>query len=384
MSLPAAVRSGPVSFAILALALLAAACDAPAPSTAMPRDSIIARLADLRAIHTPEGVEVLEPIEVNGSTQWISIRGLNRANPILLVLHGGPGSPVMGMAWAYQKPWEDFFTVVNWDRRGVGKSFAAADSARLAPTLTLQQHVDDALVVVEHLLARFGQEKLVVLGYSYGSSIGPRLIDQHPDRFHAYVGLGQSGGPGSEAQLYSTLMERVREANDTVAIRELEALQPYPPPPGTGAVAKLLAARKWAREYDGGWYGKPTFDLYFALPEWGPEYTGDEVASLLPAMAWAERHLIDAPAGIPAERDGGTLRSPGGHAPRPLRPAHTVRERPRLLQPHRRPPQTVRDLRTQLTHDHVRRAGPNADDPGERGAAAGGRSPGVRGELDIF
>ena len=71
----------------------------------------------------------------------------------------------MGMAWAYQKPWEDFFTVVNWDRRGVGKSFAAADSARLAPTLTLQQHVDDALVVVEHLLSRFGQEKLVVLGY---------------------------------------------------------------------------------------------------------------------------------------------------------------------------------------------------------------------------
>ena len=70
----------------------------------MPRDSITARLADLRAIHTPEGVEVLEPIEVSGSTQWLSIRGLNRANPILLVLHGGPGSPVMGMAWAYQSP----------------------------------------------------------------------------------------------------------------------------------------------------------------------------------------------------------------------------------------------------------------------------------------
>ena len=81
--------------------LLGAACDAPARNAAtIPRDSIIARLADLRAIHTPEGIEVLEPIEVNGSTQWLSIRGLNRANPILLVLHGGPGSPVMGMAWA--------------------------------------------------------------------------------------------------------------------------------------------------------------------------------------------------------------------------------------------------------------------------------------------
>ena len=282
MSQPSAIRSaGPVSPAILALGLLAAACDAPTPDTAMPRDSIVARLADLRAIHTPEGVEALEPIEVNGSTQWLSIRGLNRANPILLVLHGGPGSPVMGMAWAYQKPWEDFFTVVNWDRRGVGKSFAAADSARLAPTLTPQQHVDDALVVVEHLLSRFGQEKLVVLGYSYGSSIGPRLVEQHPELFHAYVGLGQSGGPGSEAQLYSTLMERVREADDTTAIREMEALQPYPPPPGPGA-----------------------FDLYFALPEWGPEYTEDDVASMLPAMAWAERHLID---GAPEPRRSGMV-----------------------------------------------------------------------------
>ena len=68
--------------------------------------------------------------------------------------------------------------------------------------------------------------------------------------------------------------------------------------------AKLLAARKWAREYDGGWYGKPTFDLYFALPEWGPEYTAENVASLLPAMAWAERHLID---GAPEPRRSGMV-----------------------------------------------------------------------------
>lgn len=101
--------------------------------------------------------------------------------------------------------------------------------------------MNDALVVVDHLLSRFGQENLVVLGYSYGSSIGPRLVEQHPDRFHAYVGLGQSGGPGSEAQLYSTLMERVREA---------------------------------------------------------------DVAGLLPAMAWAEQHLID---GAPEPRRGGMV-----------------------------------------------------------------------------
>ncbi|MCY3698561.1 MAG: alpha/beta fold hydrolase [Gemmatimonadetes bacterium] len=265
-----------VTSVIMAIAFLGVPGSATAQSAAarsaadaIPRDSITGRLADLRRIHTPEGIEVLEPIEVNGSTQWLSIRGLNRANPILLVLHGGPGSPVMGASWAYQKPWEDFFTVVNWDRRGVGKSFSAADSARLGPTMTLEQLVDDAAAVVEHLLARLGHEKLFVLGYSYGTRIGPRLVERHPERFHAYVGLGQTAGPDAEHQLYATLMERVRAANDTTAIRELEALRPYPPAAGPGAVEKLLAARRWAREYDGGWYGKPTFDLYFALPEWG-------------------------------------------------------------------------------------------------------------------
>ncbi len=71
---------------------------------------------------------------------------------------------MLGMSWAYQKPWEDFFTVVNWDQRGVGKNFAAAGTARLGPTMTDQQHVRDAEVVVRHVLERLGQRKLVNVG----------------------------------------------------------------------------------------------------------------------------------------------------------------------------------------------------------------------------
>lgn len=285
--------------AALPILLAAGACEPASlePSQAavegIPRDSITARLADVRRIHTPEGIETVEPVEVNGTTQWISTRGLNRDNPILLVLHGGPGSPVMGMSWAYQKPWEDFFTVVNWDRRGVGKSFVAADSARLAPTMTLSQLVDDAEVVVEHVLESLGQEKLVIMGYSYGSVIAPLLVERRPELFHAYVGFGQSSGVDNEPELYRSLLERVREANDTTALRELEAFQPYPPPEGEPALETLIAVRQYARAYDGGWYGKPTFDLYYVLPDWGPEYTEAEAAEVLPAMSWAGRSIID-------------------------------------------------------------------------------------------
>ena len=139
----------------------------------MSRDSIAGRLADLTRIHTPEGIEVTEPVEVNGSTQWITIRGLNRAKPILLFVHGGPGSAMMGISWAFQKPWEDFFTVVNWDQRGVGKNFSAADTARLGPTMTDEQHVRDAEVIVRHVLKRLSHDKLIVMGYSWGTAFTP-------------------------------------------------------------------------------------------------------------------------------------------------------------------------------------------------------------------
>src|ERR1041385_8372149 len=72
------------------------------------REYITSRIADLRKINTPEGIEALEPVDIDGSKQWIAIRGLNRDNPVLLMIHGGPGSPMMPLAWAYQAPWEDF------------------------------------------------------------------------------------------------------------------------------------------------------------------------------------------------------------------------------------------------------------------------------------
>ena len=118
-------------------------------------------------------------------------------------------------------------------------------------------------------------------------------MQKRPEWFHAYVGMGQSSGPDNERELFRSLMERVRAANDTVAIRELEAVEPYPPPNGEPSVDQLLAVRKWARAYDGGWYGKPDFDLYFSLTDWGPEYSAQEAANVLTAMGWAGRQLLD-------------------------------------------------------------------------------------------
>ena len=264
----------------------------PPPVFPMSRDTIIGRIADLQRIHTPEGIEALEPVEVNGTRQWISIRGLNRANPILLVVHGGPGSPMLPMTWAYQKPWEDFFTVVNWDQRGVGKNWNPADTARLRPTMTSAQHVRDAEAVVRHVLKRLGQQKLVILGYSWGTMFTPLLVQQHPELFHAWVGVGVVGGDALGGDvLHTRLAEIARARRDTQAMRELEAMAPGATG-GPRGIERALALRKWARLYDGGWYGKPTLDLFFLLSDWGPDYTTAEAASLVAATQWGARAIV--------------------------------------------------------------------------------------------
>lgn len=253
----------------------------------MQRDSIAARIADLQAIHTPNGIDLMEEVSINGTKQWISIRGLNKDNPILLVVHGGPGSAMMGMSWAYQKPWEDFFTVVNWEQRGVGKNYRATDTAALASSMTEAQHLQDAAVLIPYLLKKLNQPKLVLLGYSWGTKFTTKLVQDYPNWFYAWVGMGVvSPNTNAEAYLYNRVLEMAKAANNTSAIQELEALAPYPDPSGF-KMRKALAVRKWVRFYNGGWYGKKNLDLFFSLHEWSPYYTSAEAALVNDATSWA-------------------------------------------------------------------------------------------------
>lgn len=261
----------------------------PVPS----RDYITARIADLCKISTPEGVQVLEPVEIDGTRQWISIRGLNRANPVLLMIHGGPGSPMMPSSWAFQRPWEDFFTVVQWDQRGVGKNYLESDLAALEPTMTLERMVRDAEEMVAYLRQRLDKDKIVVMGFSWGSTLGVHLARRRPEWFHAYVGVGQASGGAQEKYVYKRALELARQDANDEAIRELEDIAPYPGLDDDSAhLDKALLLRKWARFYNGGWYGKPDFDLFFSMPEWAPEYSQADVDVHQEATRWASERLI--------------------------------------------------------------------------------------------
>jgi pimeloyl-ACP methyl ester carboxylesterase len=130
----------------------------------------------------------LEQIELGGDKQWVLIRGRNRTAPIVLFLHAGPGMPMMYLAYAFQRSLENDFLTVQWDRRGAGKTYSPdTDVAKMR----VSQEVADSIELMEKLRARFGTNKIILVGHSYGSELGVLVAQKRPDLLRAYVGVGQ-------------------------------------------------------------------------------------------------------------------------------------------------------------------------------------------------
>lgn len=157
--------------------------------------AILLRPAWTPQIDTSSSVASLEEVTLNGSRQWILIRGDNRNDPVLLVLHGGPGMPAMYLAHASTRLLEKNFVVVHWDRRDAGKSFnpnMPPDQERVSVQLA------DAEALVRLLHDRFGTRPILLVGHSWGAYLGMLLIKRHRDWFAAYIGMGQVTDPAKE------------------------------------------------------------------------------------------------------------------------------------------------------------------------------------------
>lgn len=170
--------------------LLAPALSVQAQAPAPADDCLRARavVADLMRITSPDGVQESYKVRIGGIEQWLYVRGQDRANPLLLFVHGGPASPAAPSLWQFQRPLEEYFTVVQWDQRGAGRTFLDNDPDAVADSIRIQRYVDDAIEVAEHLRQRYGKRKLVLVGHSWGTVVGMHAALRRPDLFHAYVG----------------------------------------------------------------------------------------------------------------------------------------------------------------------------------------------------
>jgi len=256
----------------LGLATGAAAQTTP-PADGDPYTPGRMQMTDMQRIVTPHGVQESFEVTLGGARQWVNVRGADRDNPILLFVHGGPAAVEMPIGWAFQRPWEDYFTVVQWDQRAAGKSYLLNDPQAIAPTLTPDRYRDDAIELIELIRKRYGKRKIFLLGHSWGSAVGLSVAVKRPDLLYAYIGMGQLiDFQENEKVSYAQVMAQARADHNAQAVKELESIAPYPALEHLD-VAKTAIERKWSIHYGGLAAGRQDGDFYFHAGRLSPDYT---------------------------------------------------------------------------------------------------------------
>lgn len=179
--------------------------------------------------------------EIGGMQQGFFIRTENPDNPVILFLHGGPGSPELPMFYPFETPerLEKYFTVCYWDQRGAGMSYKSS----LDPnTMTLEQMVEDTRQMTDYLKRRFNKEQIYLMGHSWGSFLGVKTVQKYPDNYLAFIGVGQvSHQMESERIAYNYMLQHATEINDKGAIKKLQSFDVNAP--DFPSLKYLLSAR---------------------------------------------------------------------------------------------------------------------------------------------
>lgn len=185
----------------------------------------------------PGSIATLEKINLNGSEQWISIRGRDINKPVLLFLAGGPGGSQLVTERRALAGLEDHFVVVNWEQPGAGKSFDAVDRSALTP----ERYVADGIALTEHLRERFDEEKIYLVGESWGSALGVWMVQRNPEYFHAIINTGQMVAfLENDLMCYDFALNLARERGNTPKVEQLTKQGP-PPYYGKGTAMKESA-----------------------------------------------------------------------------------------------------------------------------------------------
>ncbi|HET6277028.1 MAG TPA: alpha/beta hydrolase [Candidatus Cybelea sp.] len=186
-----------------------------------------------------EGIDEVGYVRVGGIDQWIAIQGDDAKNPVLLYLHGGPAEAQSPFLAAF-RPWEQRFTVVNWDQRGSGKTFER--NGESTPDVTVKRMALDAIDVANYARRRLGKQKIIVVCQSFGCILGLAAVQQRPDIFAAYVGTGQPVNWILSLNAREAFArEQMTAAHDTAAIQTLDAALALPPT----SSKRLDASIKW-------------------------------------------------------------------------------------------------------------------------------------------
>jgi pimeloyl-ACP methyl ester carboxylesterase len=201
--------------------------------------------------HLLGSISVIEKIDLGGQDQYLIIRGADSTKPVMLFLHGGPGSPEIAFMNHYNRDIENDFVMVYWEQRGAGKSYSKNIPVE---SMNMEQFISDTRELSEYLIERFNQEKIYIMGHSWGSLLGISTVYKHPELFQAYFGIGQACFQFKGEQIsYDWVKEEALKQNDNKSLETLERLTFPDSLAGNDIWMKyLMKQRKYVNEYKGG------------------------------------------------------------------------------------------------------------------------------------
>jgi proline iminopeptidase len=210
-------RRGGLAVAIVSVAALALLIARPAST-----DPIL----DANGDPVADSVAELTRVDLGDHELALMIRGHSVDNPVLLFLAGGPGGSEFGAMRRHSEALEDDFVVATLDQRGTGTSYDQLDPTQ---SLTVDGSVEDVLAVADYLRSRFDQDKVYLVGQSWGTLLGVLAVQREPGQFHAFVGAGQMVNPlATDRIFYQDTLDWARETGNTDLVDTLTRSGPPP------------------------------------------------------------------------------------------------------------------------------------------------------------
>ncbi len=226
-----------VGLVVASVAVLALVAGLLRPASTEP-------IVDADGDRVPGSIAELVEVPVNGHDQTVMLRGVSADAPVLLFLEGGPGGSAVGRIRGAGEDLEQSFVVATWEQRGTGKSY---DALEPTSTMTLDQMVEDTLEVTDYLRERFDEEKIYLVGSSWGTVLGTLAARRAPERFHAYVGTGQMVDPfETDQRMYRTSIEDAEARGDDGQASLLREMGPPPYQDSLDYLAAIASNPTWS------------------------------------------------------------------------------------------------------------------------------------------
>ncbi|MER2996924.1 alpha/beta fold hydrolase [Pontibacter populi] len=188
-------------------------------------------------------------LSIGGIEQWVTISGEDSSKPVVLFLHGGPGSTMNPYDDTMYGYWKKDFVLVNWDQRGAGRTFGrnapeeVSEDYWIENPLTVEQMTADGIVLAEYLTKHLGKQKIILIGTSWGSILGAKMALARPDLFSAYIGHSQVVNFSEGlAHAYKAVYKMAENANDQESVGVLTQLgsPPYENAKKEGQLLRII------------------------------------------------------------------------------------------------------------------------------------------------